>query len=84
MTATLRVVEDRLSRARESDGVPIAPVDTIVVMKLLAGRTQDLADVEAILGSGVYRAALRAAVEKAAPRSLEMLARLSDNADRAR
>jgi hypothetical protein len=53
-------------------------------MKLLAGRTQDLADVEAILGSGVDRAALRAAVEKAAARSLEMLARLSDNADRAR
>jgi hypothetical protein len=78
------VVEDGLSRARESDGVPIAPVDTIVVMKLLAGRPQDLADVEAILGSGVDRTALRAAVEKAAPRSLEMLARLSDNADRAR
>jgi Tol biopolymer transport system component len=33
-------------------------------MKLLAGRTQDLADVEAILGSGADREALRSAVER--------------------
>jgi len=45
----LRVVEDGLTRASVSDGVPIAPVDTIVVMKLLASRHQDLADVEAIV-----------------------------------
>ena len=38
---TLRFVEEGLDRAPVSDGVPIAPVDTIVVMKLLAGRTQD-------------------------------------------
>ena len=84
LTDTLRVVEDGLNRAHESEGVPIAPVDTIVVMKLLAGRTQDLADVEAIIGSGVDREALQAAVRKAAPRSLETLAKLCDNADRAR
>lgn len=84
LTESLRGVEDGLSRAIESDGVPIAPVDTIVVMKLLAGRTQDLADVEAIVASGADREALRAAVERAAPRSLDMLARLCDNVDRAR
>ena len=61
---TLRFVEEGLDRAPVSDGVPIAPVDTIVVMKLLAGRTQDLADVEAIAGSGVDRESLRAAVQR--------------------
>jgi hypothetical protein len=34
-------------------GVPIASVETIVVMKLLAGRTQDLANVEAIVVYGL-------------------------------
>jgi hypothetical protein len=81
LTATLRVVEEGLQRAHVSDGVPIAPVDTIVVMKLLAGRTQDLADVEAIVESGADRDHLRAAARKAAPDRLEMLERLFDNVD---
>src|SRR5206468_9675523 len=34
LTEPLRVIEDGLERAQHSDGVPIAPVDTIVVMKL--------------------------------------------------
>ena len=37
LTEALRVVEEGLGRATVSDGVPIAPVDAIVVMKLLAG-----------------------------------------------
>ena len=45
LTESLRVIEDGLERAHRSEGVPIAPVNTIVVMKLLAGRSQDLADV---------------------------------------
>ena len=80
----LRVIEDGLKRASVSDGVPIAPVDTIVVMKLLAGRTQDLADVEAIVGSGADREFLRAAVQKAAPEQVDMLMRLFGNVDRDR
>jgi len=64
--------------------VPIASVETIVIMKLLARRTQDLADVEAIVGSGADREALRAAVGKAAPRCLDLLERLFGNVDRAR
>jgi hypothetical protein len=84
LTADLRVVEDGLARAAVSDGVPIAPVDVIVIMKLLAGRTQDLADVEAILGSGADRDFLRVAVERAAPSRLEILERLFDNVDRQR
>jgi len=84
LTEALRVVEDGLNRAPVSDGVPIAPVDTIVVMKLLAGRTQDLADVEAIIGSGADREFLRAAVGKAAPERADTLERLFGNVDHLR
>ncbi len=84
LTEALRVVEDGLQRAWVSEGVPIAPVDTIVVMKLLAGRTQDLADVEAIVDSGADRDLLRAAVQKAAPGYADRLERLFGNVDRNR
>lgn len=84
LTEALRVVEDDLNHAPVSEGVPIAPLATIVIMKLLAGRTQDLADVEAIIESGVDRELLRAGVEKAAPQRLEVLERLFGNVDRAR
>jgi hypothetical protein len=84
LTEALRVVEDGLERAVVSDGVPIAPVDVIVVMKLIAGRTQDLADVEAIVGSGADREFLRAAVRKSAPDRADMLERLFGNVDRSR
>jgi hypothetical protein len=51
-------------------------------MKLLAGRTQDFADVEAIVASGADREDLRAAVRKAAPERAAVLERLFENADR--
>jgi hypothetical protein len=53
-------------------------------MKLLAGRTQDLADIEAIVAAGVDREALRAAVERMAPARMEVLLRLFGNVDRGR
>jgi len=84
LTASLRVVEEGLNRARVSNGVPIAPVDTIVVMKLLAGRSQDLADIEAIVASGADRELLTAAVEKAVPDRAHMLQRLFGNVDLSR
>ncbi len=84
LTEALRVVEDGLNRPVMSDGVPIAPVDVIVIMKLMAGRTQDFADVEAIVGSGVDRELLRTAVQKAAPEFVDTLERLIANADRSR
>jgi hypothetical protein len=84
LSDALRVVEDDLNHAPVSEGVPIAPLATIVIMKLLAGRTQDLADVEAIVESGTDREPLRAAVQKAAPQCLEVLERLFGNVDRAR
>jgi hypothetical protein len=84
LTEALRVVEDGLSRAHVSDGVPIAPVDTIVIMKLLAGRTQDLADIEAIVASGADRHLLKTAVQEAIPDRTETLERLFGNVDRDR
>jgi hypothetical protein len=78
------VGESALTRAIVSEGVPLAPVDAIVVMKLLAGRTQGLADVEAIIASGADRDLLIAAVQQAAPDRVEVLERLFVNADRAR
>jgi hypothetical protein len=82
LTEALRVVEGGLERAHVSEGVPIAPVDTIVIMKLLAGRHQDLADIEAIVGSGADREMLRAAVQAAAPSRVAALERLFEDVDR--
>jgi len=84
LTEPLRVIEDGLERAPHSDGVPIAPVDTIVVMKLIANRTQDLADIEAIIESGADRELLRKALRKAAPDREPHLDRLFQNVDERR
>ena len=84
LTERLRVIEDGLENPHFSEGIPIAPVETIIVMKLLAGRTQDLADIEAIAASGADRELLRAAVQKAAPAHSGALERLFGNVDRSR
>jgi hypothetical protein len=84
LTESLRVVESVLNNPPVSDGVPIAPVETIVIMKLLAGRTQDLADVEAIIDSGADRELLRAVVRASIPDYADTLERLFGNVDRAR
>jgi len=84
LTEALRVVEEGLNRAPVSDGVPIAPLDTIVIMKLLAGRTQDLADVEAIIASGADREFLRSAVQGTVPDRSDILETLFGNVDRDR
>jgi hypothetical protein len=82
LTDTLRVVEDALDNAPRSEGIPIAPMETIVIMKLLAGRTQDLADIEAIISAGADRELLTAAVTAAAPERVTTLQRLFGNVDR--
>lgn len=84
LTDALRVVESGLNDAPLSEGVPIASLETIVVMKLLAGRTQDLADIEAIIDSGADRESLRSMVRQAVPERADTLERLIDNVDRAR
>lgn len=84
LSESLRVVESVLNNPPLSDGVPIAPVETIVIMKLLAGRTQDLADVEAIIDSGADRELLSAVVRASIPDYAATLERLFGNVDRAR
>jgi hypothetical protein len=84
LTEPLRVIEDGLNRAPVSDGVPIASLDTIVVMKLIAGSTQDLADIEAIISSGADREVLRTAVGRTVPALADVLERLFGNVDGAR
>jgi hypothetical protein len=84
LTERLRVIEDALDNPHFSEGIPIAPVEAIVVMKLISGRTQDHADIEAIVASGADRALLRAAVQKAAPQCSDTFERLISNADRNR
>ena len=84
LTASLRVLEDCLNHAPVSHGVPIASVEAVVIMKLLAGRTQDLADIEAIIDSGADRAFLEAAVQKALPNRVNALKQLFENVDRTR
>lgn len=77
-------VDEGLDRAVWSDGVPIAPLETIVIMKLLAGRTQDLADIEAMVASAADRDILRTAVRSALPDRVDVLERLFANVDRDR
>jgi hypothetical protein len=84
LAGPLRVIEEALVRPVVSDGVPIAPVDALVIMKLLAGRTQDLADIEAMVASGADRERLRAAVRRAVPDLADQLEKLFENADRYR
>lgn len=84
LTDALRIIEDGLNQAPSSEGVPIASLETLVIMKLVAGRTQDLADIEAILESGADREPLRAAVQRAIPDRADVLERLVSNVDRAR
>lgn len=84
LTDSLRMIEDGLNRAPVSEGVPVAPVEVVVIMKLLAGRTQDLADIEAIVESGADRELLRASVGAGVPDRLDTLERLFANVDRAR
>lgn len=84
VTRSLPGMDEVLDRAPRSDGVPIASLEDVVIMKLVAARTQDLADIEAIISSGVDRDALVAAVSRAVPDRVEMLRRLFVNVDRRR
>ena len=84
LTEAVRVVEGALHDAPVSEGVPIAPVETLVIMMPLAGRTQDLADIEAIVGSGVDRELLRGTVQPAIPDRADTLERLFGHVDRSR
>jgi len=42
-------IEEALARTKESEGIPVAPPEVVMLMKLLAGRPQDVADLHALL-----------------------------------
>jgi hypothetical protein len=42
-------IEEALARAKESEGIPVAPPEVVMLMKLIAGRPQDVADLDALL-----------------------------------
>ena len=42
-------IEEALARAVESEGIPVAPPEVVMLMKLIAGRPQDIADLHALL-----------------------------------
>jgi hypothetical protein len=82
LTPALRLLGDVFLDVLVSDGVPMASLETVVAMKLIAGRSQDHADIEAMVASGADRYALAAFVERTLPGRLETLRRLYANADR--
>jgi hypothetical protein len=74
-------VIESLARATLSDGVPLAPVEAIVLLKLVAGRPRDHAAIIALLESGADLELLRAYVARHAPvysDDLDTLVRVCD------
>jgi hypothetical protein len=59
-------------------------VETIVILKLLAGRMQERADIEAIVASGTDRELLHDTVRRVLPDRPDTLERLYENVDRTR
>lgn len=59
-------IEEALCRTMTSEGIPIAPPEVVILMKLIAGRPHDLADADAIL-SVTPVAVVRAYVAAHAP-----------------
>lgn len=61
----------------EANEIPVVPAPALVLLKLLAGRPQDLADVDALLKSGVDVFEARDYLREHAPELVPLLARLA-------
>lgn len=61
----------------KADEIPVIPAPALILLKLLAGRAQDLADVDALLKSGVDVFKVRDYLRKHAPELVPLLARLA-------
>jgi hypothetical protein len=70
-----RVFERALAEAEKTDGVPVIGLPYLVLMKLLAGRRQDLADVVAVVAKGDLKA-VRALVAEELPSACQTLEQL--------
>lgn len=60
-----------------ADGIPVVPIDVLVVMKLRAGRSQDVADVVALIGAGAPVAKVLDFLRAHAPEHVRTFARLA-------
>ncbi|MBN1946592.1 MAG: hypothetical protein JW797_13035 [Bradymonadales bacterium] len=60
----------------ESGEIPVIPVHALILLKLLAGRPQDLADVRALIDAGTPVADVRRYLGEHAPRLVSRFARL--------
>ena len=65
-------LDEALARPMESEGIPVAPPEVLVAMKLIAGRPQDDVDVEKLL-EVVDVDKVRAYVAEHAPDYVEVL-----------
>ena len=67
-------MDEALARGIDSEGIPVAPIEVIILMKLIADRPQDRADVAALLavadldGARSYLDGVRSYVEEHGPR----------------
>jgi len=59
-------IVESLARGIDSEGIPVAPVEVVILMKLLANRLQDQADIESMLSHADHDVA-RAYVKKHGP-----------------
>ena len=62
-----RFLEQALTAATESEGIPVIPVAALVCMKLLARRPRDRSDIEELVRAGLDVRAVRADVAKHLP-----------------
>ena len=69
------IFERALAEAKKTDDVPVIGLPYLVLMKLMAGRRQDLADVAAIVSKGDLKA-VRALVDEALPSASATLEQL--------
>jgi hypothetical protein len=66
-------IEEALARGIASEGIPVAPPEVLVLMKLIADRAQDRHDIDTLLGVVDHDVA-RAYVEQHGPEYLDALA----------
>jgi hypothetical protein len=66
-------IEEALERGITSEGIPVAPPEVLVLMKLIADRAQDRHDIDTLLGV-VDHETVREYVERHGPEYVEALA----------
>ncbi len=71
-----RFLEEALTEAIESEGIPIVPIEALVCMKLLALRPRDRRDIEELVEAGLDVRAVRTYVARHLPQLVDELDRI--------